>query len=108
MAPKKQEIDRTLAILAHILSLVAGFIPALIIFLVAKDNFSKENAKNALNWQISSIIYMIVSFILIFVLIGFLLFPAVIILNLVFTIIATVKASNGETWKYPLAIPFVQ
>jgi uncharacterized protein len=98
--------DKTLGILTHVLGLFTGFIGPLIIFLIADDKKTKDHSKLALNWQFSLLIYMIVSFVLIFVLIGILLIIALGIMNLIFSIMAAVKASNGEKWKYPLAIPF--
>jgi len=103
----KQE-SRTLAILAHVLGLIAYFIGPLIILLVTEDKDVKKHARNALNWQISLIIYFIVAGILVFLLIGFLLLPALAIVNIVFSIMAAVKASNDELWKYPLSIQFLK
>ncbi len=104
----KQTQDKTLAILTHILGLIAWFIPALIIYLISEDKYTKEHAKNALNWQISLVIYLVASFILIILIIGIFTLIAFSILNLVFSIIAAVKASEGISWKYPLAIPFIK
>lgn len=105
---KVTKSDRTLAILAHVLGLFTSFIGALIILLVAEDSFSKANAKEALNWQLSMIIYTIISIILMFVLIGFLLIGLLALANLVFCILAAVKASENENWKYPLTIRFIK
>ncbi len=100
--------DKSLKVLTHILGLFAGFIGPLIILLVAKEEDVKDHAKKALNWQISVIIYMVVSFILVFVVIGFFLIPAVFVIDIVFCIMAAVKANNDELWDYPLAIPFLK
>jgi uncharacterized Tic20 family protein len=64
------------------------------------------HAKAALNWQLSLMIYLIVSGILVFVIIGILLLAALGIMNVVFCVVAAVKAGEGEVWKYPLSIPF--
>ena len=66
-----------------------------------------EHGKNAVNWLISFILYAAISGALCFVLIGFVLLPVVLILNIVFPIIAAMKANEGRVWKYPLAIPFL-
>ncbi|MFP4403524.1 MAG: DUF4870 domain-containing protein [Candidatus Woesearchaeota archaeon] len=100
--------DNTLNIITHILGYFTNWIGPLIILLVTKEKDVKEHAKKALNWQISLIIYTIISFILVFVLIGFLLLFALAIMNIVFCIMAAVKASNNELWDYPLAIPFLK
>ena len=102
----KSGADKTLAIVTHILGWVTGFIGPLIVFLIAKDKFTKDNAKNALNWQFSLIIYLILSAILMIVLIGFLMIFVVVVLNVIFSIIAAVKASEGIVWRYPLSIGF--
>ena len=100
--------QKTLAILAHILTLVGGFLAPLVILLASNDEYVKKHARRSLNWQISSMIYFIVSFILIIILIGILLAIIVGILSFIFVIIATVKASNGELWDYPMAIRFLK
>ena len=106
MVQKKQ--DTTLPVLAHILGLFTGFIGPLIILLVSKKEYEKTHAKYALNWQISLVIYFMVSFALMLVLVGFILVFALLIMNLVFCIIAAVKAGENTFWKYPLAIPFLK
>lgn len=98
------EEDRTLGILTHVLGIFTGLLGPLLVYLIADDEFTKENARNALNWQISLTIYSIISIVLMIVLIGFLLIPVLILLNLVFCIMAAVKASDGEIWEYPITI----
>jgi uncharacterized protein len=100
--------DNTLKILTHILGLITGFIGPLIILLASEDKHDKEHSKKSLNWQISVAIYSIVSVALMFILIGIPIFIALYILNLIFCIMATVKASNNELWDYPLAIKFLK
>lgn len=102
--------DKTWAILSHVLTFVGGFIAPLVIYLIKKDEspYVRHHAAEALNFQLSIIIYAIVSMILILVLIGILLILAVAIGALVFTIIAAIAASNGEEYRYPLTIRFVK
>ncbi|GIU84415.1 MAG: hypothetical protein KatS3mg008_1190 [Acidimicrobiales bacterium] len=101
--------DRTPAILAHALALVAGFIAPLIVYLVYKDKdaFVRHHAAEALNFQITVIIAVVGSAVLTLVLIGILLLPVVGIGALVLTIVGAVKAAAGEWWRYPLSIRFV-
>jgi uncharacterized Tic20 family protein len=98
--------DRNLAMLAHLLGIVSGFVGALIIWLIKKDQsaFIDEQGKEALNFQITVMIAFIASWILMFVLIGMLLMPLLLIANLVFCILAAVAVSKGEHYKYPFAI----
>ncbi len=92
--------EKTMAILSHVLTLVAGFIAPLIIYLIKKDEstFVREHAKESLNFQITAFIIMIG---LAITIIGILLIWVVGILALVFVILATIKASEGKLYKYP-------
>ncbi len=98
--------DRNLAMLAHLLGIVSGFVGALIIWLIKKDQsaYVDEQGKEALNFQITMLIAFVASWILMFVLIGMLLMPLLLVVNLVFCILAAVAASKGEHYKYPVAI----
>ena len=101
--------EKTMAILSHILALLTGFIAPLIIFLVKKDSpYVMAHARESLNFQITMAIAYFVSWLLVFILIGFVLVPLLIIANLVFIIIATIKASENKLYKYPLSIRFVK
>ena len=108
-APQDQ---RTMSLLAHLLGIVTGPIGALIIWLVSKDDASKgfvvDQSKEALNFQITVFIAIVISWILAFVLIGLLLMPLVGIANLVLCIIAGIKANNGESYRYPFALRLVK
>jgi len=96
--------DKTLGILTHVLAIFTGFIAPLIIYLIAKDKFTKDNAREALNWQITFILYMIISTILVIILVGFLMYAIFGVLNLIFCILAAVKASDGEVYTYPMTL----
>ena len=108
-APQDQ---RTMSLLAHLLGIVTGPIGALIIWLVSKDNpeksFVTDQAKEALNFQITLIIAYFISGILTMVLIGFLLMAAIGIANLVLCIMAAMKANNGEAYRYPFALRLIK
>jgi uncharacterized Tic20 family protein len=53
------------------------------------------------------VIYIFIAGILCFFLIGFVLLPILIILDIVFTIIAAVKVNDGHPYRYPLTLRFV-
>ncbi|MDP1675125.1 MAG: DUF4870 domain-containing protein [Burkholderiales bacterium] len=98
--------DRNLAMLAHLLGIVSGFIGALIIWLIKKDQsaFIDEQGKEALNFQITMLLAFVVAGILMVILIGALLMPLLLIANLVFCILAALAVSKGEHYSYPFAI----
>lgn len=102
--------DRGWAAAAHLLPFIGlSFVGPLIIWLVRRDEspFVEAHAREALNFQISLIIYGIVSLILIIVLIGILLLIALALFALIFMIIAGIKAATGEQYRYPLTIRFI-
>ena len=72
-----------------------------------KSAFVRRHAVEALNFQLSLLIYGIVSAILILITIGIFGLIAVGLLWLIMPILATIKASNGEEYRYPLTIRMV-
>ncbi|MDT3958711.1 DUF4870 domain-containing protein [Staphylococcus kloosii] len=102
--------ERLMVMLIYILSFFTSFIGPLIIWLIRREAspFIDRGGKDYFNFLISYIIWTVVSTVLIFILIGFVLLPIVAILNLIFTIIAIVKASNGEHYLPPLSIRFIK
>jgi uncharacterized protein len=105
---------RQWAMIAH-LSALAGLVIGLnwlgplIVYLVKKDEhpFIADQSREALNFNLSVFIYIIASAILILVVIGIVLLPVVAIAWLVLTIIAAIRANNGESYRYPLTIRLV-
>lgn len=87
-----------------------GVIAPIILWQTQKDKMPAldSHGKMVTNWMISCSIYFIVSFVLMFVLIGFLTIFVVWLLAIVFPIIAGIKANNGELWSYPLTIKFLK
>ena len=102
--------EKTMALLSHILTLVAGFVAPLVIYLIKKDEspYVRKHAVESLNFQISIAIYAMVSIPLIFIIIGVFILMAIGILAFVLAIVATVKANEGQFFKYPLTIRLVK
>ena len=98
-----------LSLLAGFLLPIAGLIVPVVIWVLKKDELPgvDVHGKNALNWIISAIIYGVASGILIIVAIGVPLLLILAVLSIVFPIIASLKAKNGEYWKYPMSISFL-
>jgi uncharacterized Tic20 family protein len=92
------------AVLAHLSYFVLSLIGPLLIYLLVGDQrpFAKRQAAEALNFHITVLIASVVSGLLILVLVGIVLLPLVLIAGAVLSIIATVKASNHEDYRYPL------
>ena len=101
--------EKLWATLIHIGGIFFGFIPALIGYLVLKDRgpFIREHTATALNFQITMTIAAIISGLLTILIIGFILLAVIGVLVIVFSIIAAVKANQGQPYTYPLSIKFV-
>ena len=93
-----------------LLPIIGGVVGALIVWQVKKDDdpFINENGRRAFNFQLSMLLYFAGSMVLCLLLIGFLLVPTVAVLNIVFTIIATIRAGDGKDYRYPLSIEFIK
>lgn len=111
-----EKSDRTMGMICHLLAL-CGFVGIpfgnilgpLIMWLVKKDEseFVNDQGKESLNFQITMTIAAIVLGVLTCFLAG-LGALVVIIVDLVFVIIAAVKANGGERYRYPLTIRMIK
>lgn len=101
---------KNMALLCHLLGLLTCFIGPLVIWLLKKDehSFIDSQGKEALNFQISVTLASIAAGFLSFLCIGLLLFPIIGVLDLVFSIMACVKSSQGVDYKYPISIRLIK
>ena len=88
----------------------AGLVLPIVMWSTNKDKSEiiDQHGKNILNWMISSVIYIVISMILMLVLIGFVTIFAVLICTIVFSVIGAIKANDGQVYKYPLTITFIK
>jgi uncharacterized Tic20 family protein len=108
--------QRTWAMGAHLSALLGFVIPLgniiapLVMWAWKKDDmpFVAEQAREALNFQISVTIYSLIAFFLFFAFIGVILLPAIILAALILTVIAGMKANDGVLYRYPLTIRLVK
>ncbi|MBU6216398.1 MAG: DUF4870 domain-containing protein [Acidobacteria bacterium] len=107
--PAQIDAEKGMATLAQALPLLVGFWGPLIIYLVTKpeQRFARHHAAEALNFSITLGIALIVSALSMLVLIGFVLFPIVLIAGVVFHIIAALAANRGEWYRYPINLRLV-
>jgi hypothetical protein len=71
-------------------------------------DFVARHGKEALNFQISMTVYMLVAFALTFACVGFILMPVVAVVDVVLLLIAAVKAHNGFEYRYPLTFRIIK
>ncbi|MDP2248324.1 MAG: DUF4870 domain-containing protein [Nitrosomonadales bacterium] len=101
--------DKNIAVITHITGIFFSIFPGLIVWLLKKDEspYISEQAREALNFQISLLIAYFISCVLMFILIGFLLIGLVWLANIIFCIIAAVAASKGENYRYPFSLRLI-
>ncbi len=109
--------DETMwAMFCH-LSTLLGFvfpfgniIAPMVLWQMKKDEYPlvDDQGKEALNFQISMTIYVLISVILIFVAIGIVFLIALGLFDLIVTVIASLNAANGQKYRYPFSIRFVK
>ncbi len=114
--PKPHDSDeRMWAMFCH-LSTLAGYVMPfgnivgpLVVWMIKKDEYPlvDDQGKEALNFQISITIWMIISLLLCFVLVGIPILIGLGIFDLIVTIIAAVQANSGNYYRYPLTIRFI-
>lgn len=102
--------ERTAALIAHLSSLVGlGIIAPLVIYLLKKDEspFVADQAREALNFHITVVLALVASALLIVIVVGIFLLIAVAIGATVLSIVAAIKANDGERYRYPFTLRLV-
>jgi uncharacterized protein len=114
-APLTPDQERLWAMLAHLLAFVAayialGFVGPLVVLLIfgPRSAFVRTNAVEALNFNLSWLLYAVVGVILALLLIGILILIVLGIAYVILVIIAAVQANNGQVYRYPATIRFIR
>lgn len=99
--------ERLIAILVHLLGIPFEFFAPLVGYLLfnGKGPFVTHHVKESLNFGINMALWV---FVLVVSIIGIILLWAVPIVWVVLRIVAAVKASQGEFYKFPLIIRFIK
>lgn len=109
--PVSPSDERTWAMLAHLGTILLGWIAPLVTYLMYKDRsqFVKVQSAESLNFQITMIIAYLISGVLTAITLGFasILFLAVYAVHVIFAVIAGIAANKGENYRYPFAIRLV-
>lgn len=105
---------RNWAVAAHLSAFVGAitalaFLGPLVVWLFKRheDPFVEAHAREALNFNLTLLIWLAIGAVLALVVIGFFILAAVGIAWIVLTVVAAVRASNGEAYRYPMTIRFV-
>lgn len=101
--------EKNIATITHLGGILFSFVPALIVFLLKKDDseFIRVQAREALNFQITLLLAQFVAYVLVFILVGFLLLCLIWLFNIVICIIAAISSSKGEHYHYPFTLRLI-
>lgn len=101
--------DKNIATVTHLGGTVFSFIPGLLVWALKKDDspYIADQAKEALNFQITVLIAQFIAGILVMILVGFIFIGIIWLLNIVFCILAAISTSKGETYRYPFCLRLI-
>ena len=100
-----------LAALAGYLGVPLGYVLGpLVVWLTTKDKyrFADDQGKEALNFQLTVLVCTLACLPLLCLCVGALLMAALHVFNLVLIIVAAIRTSNGEAYRYPICIRFLR
>jgi uncharacterized Tic20 family protein len=108
--PPPSKDDKTMAMLAHLLSIFLGFLGPLIIWLIKKDQspFVDDQGKEALNFQLLMLIAWLVGGATICLGIGAIIMLAAWVCTIIFGIMGALEANKGVAYRYPFNIRFIK
>src|SRR5437868_14939128 len=104
---------RTWCVAAHASALLGFVVPyafhilgPLIIWLAKRGDSPEIDAhgRESLNFQISMLIYNLIAGVLCLVLVGFFLLVVLHFVNLILVIVASIQASEGKLYRYPISL----
>ena len=108
--------ERNWAVFCHLGGFAGLLVPGigqvlgpLVLWLLRRDQsaYVDHHGREAVNFQISMTLYAIVAAALIWVLIGIVLIFVVLGVQFVFMVVASVAASQGELYRYPLTLRLI-
>ena len=108
---------RNWSVLCHASALLGVFfhfpghlLGPLIVWLAKREDSPEIDAhgKESLNFQISMLIYNAIAVVFCLILIGFAFLAVLWVLNAVFVIVASIRASEGKFYRYPMTIRFIE
>ncbi|ABE48420.1 MULTISPECIES: DUF4870 domain-containing protein [Methylobacillus] len=109
LIPVPSADEKNIAVVTHLAGTVFSVFPALFVWLLKKDSspFIAEQAREALNFQITLLIGYAISSILMVILVGFLLAGILWIANLILCVLAAIAASQGQEYRYPFTLRLI-
>ncbi len=92
-----------------IVPIIGGIIVPFLIWKIKSDSeFVRKSALESMNFQLSLLIYGIVCVLLMVILIGRILMTALVLFDVVMIIVATINATDGKIFRYPLNLRLIK
>jgi uncharacterized protein len=103
-------ICHLVALLGVPLPLVGHVVGPVVVWTMKRDDhpFIDDQGNESVNFQISMVIYMIAAIIGICLVVGLFLLPVLWVTNVIMVIVAAIKASNGEAYRYPFCLRLIK
>jgi uncharacterized Tic20 family protein len=112
--PDATSSDRKKAVALHLLGLSSvvwiPVVPSLVLWLITRDDsgFVRDHGKEAINFQISCVIYFVVGLVTLPILIGGLILAGTGVLALVGMVMASIAAKDSEYFRYPMCLRLIK
>lgn len=101
--------SKNIAALMWLGSIFVGFIaPLVVYFIKTEDGFLRGHSVEALNWAITLLLLSVIAWVLVIVLIGFVILPLLLVLNLIFSILGAIAATNGTFYRVPICLRLIR
>ncbi|HOF42096.1 MAG TPA: DUF4870 domain-containing protein [Candidatus Hydrogenedentes bacterium] len=88
----------------------ANVLGPFVIWMLKREDYAfvDKEGKEAVNFQLTMFIAMAIGYVLSLLGIGLLILLAVAVVDLIFVLIASMKANEGESYRYPLTFRFIK
>ena len=98
--------DKLWALIAHLGGLLTSFVVPLVVWLVKKDesDFVADQSKEALNFQITVLIVSLFGAATTICLLGFVVLIVISLVDLIFSLVAALRAYDGHRYRYPFTL----
>jgi uncharacterized protein len=109
--------DRMWAMFCHLAALCGYFLPVIgnilgpfLVWIAKRDQsaFIDQQGKEALNFQLTVSIALLVAVMLMVVVIGIFLLPLIALVDFILIVIAAASAYKGENFRYPFCLRFIR
>lgn len=117
ISPEQKPVDeKQFALFVHLSGFIGFLIPfgnilvPLILWTIKRkeSEYIDYHGKEVMNFQISVLIWIVISLVAMLLLVGFVMIIAVFFASIILPIIGGIAAQNGERYRYPFCFRFIK